>query len=87
MHSFALQRVHGGGSQVAIAAAMGVSESTVSRLISGPMEQLMQVLAHAGLKLVDANARCFDAEYVDALMVLARREMTNNSKPRELDWD
>ena len=44
-------------SQTAIAAAMGVSESTVSRLLSDHLDKLALVMAHAGLRVVGQDMR------------------------------
>jgi AraC-like DNA-binding protein len=73
--STVLKRVHTGPTQSAIAAAMGVSESTVSRLLSEHLDKLALVLAHAGLRLVDESAKVYPPEYVAALHVLAARHM------------
>lgn len=70
MHSLILQRIH--GSQSAIAAAMGVSESAISRFKGEQLEMFCRVLAHAGIKAVPAELKCYDPRELDALFVLAR---------------
>lgn len=82
-----LKAVQRDATQTAIAASMGASESTVSRLLSDHLEKLALVLAHAGLKVVSADSRCFAPEYVDALLVMARQHITNVQTVRELEWD
>jgi DNA-binding NarL/FixJ family response regulator len=85
--SIVLRRVHSGTTQDAIAASMGVNPSTVSRLLSEHLDKLALVLVHAGLRVVDENKRCYDPEYVEALMLLAREHMQRTQLARELDWD
>ena len=46
------------GKQVALAAAMDVSESTVSRLQSETLDAFSSLLAHCGLKVVPAEKVC-----------------------------
>lgn len=56
MHSMLLQRLQGDASS--FAAAMGVSESTISRLKNEHAESLCTLMAHAGLKIVDQERTC-----------------------------
>lgn len=71
--------------QADVARAMGVSESTVSRLKDGTLDQLGALLAHVGLKVVPAGMQCFDPSYVDALKTLAELGI-RQPNPRTLDW-
>jgi hypothetical protein len=66
---------------------MGVNPSTISRLLSEHLDKLALLLAHAGLRVVDERKRCYEPEYVDALMLLAREHMRGTQSARELDWD
>jgi hypothetical protein len=43
------------GKAGAVATAMGVAESTISKLRSGPMDDVITALAHAGLRLVPSD--------------------------------
>jgi len=74
-------------SQTAIAAAMGCSESTVSRLLSDHLEKLALVLSHAGLRVVGAEMRCFPPDYVDALLLMARQHLNQVQTVKTLEWD
>lgn len=58
MHSSLLQRL--AGTQEVIAAAIGVSGSTVSRAKEN-FELVTQIIAHSGLKLVDEGHTCVPA--------------------------
>jgi len=74
-------------SQTAIAAAMGVSESTVSRLLSDHLDKLALVMAHAGLRVVGQDMRCFPPDYVDALLLMAKQHLSAVQTVRTLEWD
>lgn len=67
-----------------LAKAMGVHESTVSRMKDGGFTQFAAALAHLGFKVVPVGVECFDPEYVEALRTLARRGL-KESAPK-LDW-
>lgn len=82
-----LQATQRDATQAAIAAAMGVSESTVSRLLSDHLEKLAMVLAHAGLKIAPATSRCFPPDYVDALLLMAKQHLSAVQSVRNLEWD
>lgn len=73
--------------QSAIAAAIGVSESTISRLLSDHLEKFALTLAHAGLRVVSSDARCFDPAYIDAVLTLARQHMSSLQSVRSLEWE
>lgn len=75
------------GRQGAIAAAMGVSESTVSRLKNDQLEQFCLLLAHAGLKVVPVEMQCFPADKVQALLTLARAHLAAVERPDQLVWE
>jgi predicted XRE-type DNA-binding protein len=68
--------------QAAIAAAMGVSESTISRLLSDHLDKFAHVLAHAGLKVVDAEFRCIDAKTFAAFEVIYEKAMSQTTPAR-----
>lgn len=65
MYSILLHRMQGSASS--IAAAMGVSESTISRLKTEHAETLCQIMAHAGLKIVDVSRTCVPTTEIDLL--------------------
>lgn len=82
-----LQRLQEPGRQLAIAAAMGVSESTVSRLKNDHLEPLCELLARAGLKIVPVEVKCFAPEKIDALMTFAKAYLASVSNADDLSWD
>lgn len=80
----ALKHLQEPGSAVAVAAAMGVSESTVSRLKNDHMESVLTMLAHLGLKVVPASFKCVDREAYDFLVRSHTRVM---ARAPELIWE
>ena len=60
-HSMVLHRM-ADATQTALAVAMGVSESTVNRIKTERLEEVLQMLAHLGLKVVPADFKCVNPE-------------------------
>lgn len=56
----ALQRLQEPGKATSVAESMGVSDSTVSRIKTERMEEVIVLLAHLGLKVVPAEFKCVD---------------------------
>lgn len=56
----ALQQLQEPGKAGAVAAAMGVSDSTVSRIKTERLEECLTFLAHLGLKVVPAEFKCVE---------------------------
>lgn len=74
IESLVLQRLAPVGTQAAIAAAIGKSESTITRLKSEHLGDLARVLAHLGLAVVPVEYRYIDprsAEVLTGLLELA----------------
>lgn len=67
-----------------LARAMGVNESTVSRLKDGRIAEMSIALAHLGLKVVPNGMQCFQPEYVEALQTLAAIGIRQQAP--KLDW-
>jgi hypothetical protein len=86
-HSVVLQALQAPGTQAAIAVAMGVSESTVSRFKTEQLEQLCLVLACAGLKVVPVEMQCFPADKLQALLTLAKDHLAAIERPDQLVWE
>jgi hypothetical protein len=83
MHSLILARLQGGNAE-AVAAAIGVSPSTISRLKSDHLETLCAVLARAGLKVVEVERICVDADTYRAVSHLASKAMADPEIARRL---
>jgi transcriptional regulator with XRE-family HTH domain len=80
--------------QLAVADAMGVSESTVSRMKDrdekgGPsqIQKWCKALAAMGLKIVPSHYKCFDQKEIEALFVLAKGRMSKMESTQELVWE
>lgn len=79
-----LQRLQAAGTAVAVSAAMGVSESTISRLKNDHLEGVLQLLAHLGIKCVPSDYRCVDREAYEFLVRSHKRVM---EKAPQLIWE
>ncbi len=74
--------------QRAVAEAVGVNESTVSRWKEGDIERWCKVLALLGLQLVPESAMVVNAEYLHSLETLAELGLKAEKKrPGPLGWD
>mgnify|MGYP000214462055 CR=1 FL=1 len=82
-----LQRVQRDATQAAIAATMGVSDSTISRLLSDHLDKLALVLAHAGLKVVPTEYQCVDPRTAQAMATLYEAALRKVGNHVELLWD
>jgi hypothetical protein len=76
-HFTFLQAVKDPGRQAAIATAMGVSETTVSRIKTEQSEQFCLLLACAGLKIVEEDKECVNPKTWRALAHIASLAMKN----------
>jgi DNA-binding XRE family transcriptional regulator len=72
------------GTQAALAVSMGVSESTVNRIKTERLEEVLLLLAHLGLKTVPTDFKCVDRESYDFLVRSHTRVM---EKAPQLIWD
>lgn len=75
-----LQRLSG-GNQVAIATALGLSESTISRHKNEHLELFAKILAHAGLKVVPVEACVVDERRLAALGELLAAALAKDPNP------
>lgn len=80
----ALQSLQEPGKASAVAASMGVSDSTISRLKTERMEEVILLLAHLGLKVVPTEFKCVDRAAYEFLTTTHTRLM---SKVPELIWE
>jgi len=71
--------------QAHIAIDIGVSEATVSRLVS-QLESYSNLLTSAGLKVVPSEMQCYRQDYIDSLKAMAREHLNSDYKP-PLEWD
>lgn len=81
--SMVLQRL-AAATQSATATAMGVSESTINRIKTERLEEVLLMLAHLGLKVVPAEFKCVDPEAYAFLTKTHERVM--RVQP-QLIWD
>lgn len=67
-----------------VAERLGVSEATVSRFKSDETERCAKYLAALNLKVVPVTSREFDEDLLEALLVLARRQLASVTAAAEL---
>lgn len=72
-YSSLLQRLRDETSQTEMAKAMGVNKSTVSRLVNEHAENVLAVMALAGMKVVDVDDQLISNQELAALRLLAER--------------
>jgi hypothetical protein len=82
-----LQGLSDNGKAASIAVAMGVSEPTITRLKNDHLQNFALVLAHLGLKVVPAEYKCYNPDYVESILTLARAQLLENSAPKTLEWE
>ena len=80
----ALQHLQEAGKAGAVAVAMGVSDSTVSRIKTERLEECVLLLAHLGLKVVPTDFRCVNPEAYAFLTSTHARVMR---EAPQLIWD
>jgi hypothetical protein len=73
--------------QVHVAQALGVSESTVSRMKTEDIPRMAGLLVACGLKVVPAEFRCYRPDTIDALLTLARDRLEQVRTVEQLAWD
>lgn len=71
--------------QVHIADAVGVHESTISKMKESEFLRFSQILAACDLKVVPADYRCVDPAMMDALVTMSRTALNKTSE--KLVWD
>lgn len=80
----ALHAMQDAGKAGEVAAAMGVSDSTISRIKTERLEEVVLFLAHLGLKVVPSAYKCVDPAAYDFLTATHQRLM---QKVPELIWE
>ena len=84
-YSMVLQAMQDPGTQRTVAQVLGVSESTVSRIKSEKLEDVITLLCHLGFKVVPQSMRCYPEDYVQALHTMAKLHMQHETQ--SLEWD
>lgn len=82
--SLAMQRLQEAGRAGAVAAAMGTSESTISRIKTERLEEVVTFLAHLGVKCVPVDFKCVNPE---AYAFLTRTHERVMREAPQLIWD
>jgi len=85
-HSRVLQSLQEPGAQRHLAAAMGVSEATISRVKTEKLEDAMALLYQLGFKVVPVERVCVDLQMYEAMTRIATRAMADAETARRLVW-
>lgn len=72
----ALRALQEPGKAGALAVAMGLSDSTVSRIKTERLEEVLLFLAHLGIKAVPADYQCVDPKTFAAFETLYAKAMS-----------
>lgn len=80
----ALRALQEPGTAAALAVAMGMSDSTISRIKTERLEEVLLMLGHLGLKVVPASYRCVSGETYAFLTSTHARVM---AQAPHLIWD
>lgn len=84
--SLLLQRLASVG-QRAAAEALGVHESTISRIKENELERYCQLVSSLGLKVVPADMKCYRPADIDPYIQLAKQHMTTLHSAEQLVWE
>lgn len=74
------------GRQVALAASLGTSESTISRLKTEKTEDVLALIYACGFKLVSQDKVCVDGSALEFMRATTARVLANEERAREL-WE
>ncbi|SFY30416.1 CII family transcriptional regulator [Azotobacter vinelandii] len=85
-YSQIMQRLASVGNAV-VAAAVGVDESTISRMKPEKFQEFSQILAVLDLKIVPTEARCFNEKEIEAILQIAKTRMEQLEGIHQLEWD
>ncbi|MGA3827368.1 CII family transcriptional regulator [Pseudomonas chlororaphis] len=72
---------------LAVAEAVGVDESTISRMKPEKFQEFAKILAVLDLKIVPNEMKCFDEKEIGAILQLARSRMVEIESVDQLEWD
>jgi len=70
-----------------VAEALGVHESTISRIKEADLERLCRLVARLGLKIVPADMKCYRPEDIEPYIQSAKQHMTRLHSAEQLVWE
>ena len=73
--------------QARVAEAIEKDESAVSRMKEKDIPQLAKMLAVCGLKIVPESVKCYDPNFIGAVLYLAKGQLAKLENPSELEWE
>jgi PP-loop superfamily ATP-utilizing enzyme len=72
------------GKQGQIATALGVSDSTMSRLVNDHMEAVIAILYHAGFQVVSQDLQLYPSRDVEAWYSVYRRQVMQSETAADM---
>ncbi|PRC93072.1 CII family transcriptional regulator [Solimicrobium silvestre] len=85
-HAIILSRLASVG-QSTVANGIGVHESTISKMKDGDLERFAKIAAVLGLKVVPVEMKCYPADKMDAILILARSNLNEISCVEQLSFE
>jgi PP-loop superfamily ATP-utilizing enzyme len=82
--SAVLRVLQNGGKQGQIAVVVGIGDSTMSRFVNEQLERAVQVLYHAGFKVVAQDMRCYPSQDVEAWYAAYKKQIAHAETAAEL---
>ena len=79
-----LKAIEENGKQTALATAMGVADSTITRMKGEVLDNFALMLAHSGLRVVPASHICVSPEMFHATTTIVQRAMADPDVARKL---
>jgi hypothetical protein len=86
-YSRVLQRLQEPGRGVALAASLGISETSVSRIKTERMEECLAFLYALGFKVVDQAKTCIDSSALEFMRNTTARVLSNQEQARQMFRD
>lgn len=86
-HARVLSALQRPGTQTGIAAALGASEATISRIKNERLEECLAFLYCAGFKLVPSDKVCIDPEALAFMRQITGRVLSNEEQAKQLFRD
>lgn len=87
MHALVLGVLQKHGKQEELAISTALTSTTVSRLKSDHLENMMLLLAYAGFKVVPVDYVCVDRQTYESVAHLATRAMSRPEIAKQLIWE
>ena len=79
-----LQAMQRPGTAAALAATMGLSEATISRLKTGHIEESLKLITHLGFKIVSTDKTCVDRDLLEFMRKTTASVLADQERSKKL---